>query len=116
MHYTKHAEIAGFQMRHHDPRLVLRHYDMQSLPQWKDKHLRRIEGKVNVPQAGKFRERQQQLITDALTRGGEKELKKLYQRMAVLPPKTLAEGVATGAVQVIPPEPHLLAPASVNAE
>lgn len=116
LHYTKHPEIAGFQMHYHDPRLILRHYDMQSVQQWKDKHLRRIEGKVNVPQAGKFRERQQQLITDALARGGEKELTKLYHRMAVLPPETLAEGVATGAVHVIPPEPHLLAPAPVKAE
>lgn len=109
LHGKKPDEIAGLKMRHHDDRLVLRHYDTLSAAQWKDKHLRRITGKVLVPQAGKFRARQQDLITATLAAEGEAGLDRLYLRMAVLPPDLLAESLAAGFVRQIVPEPHLTA-------
>lgn len=115
LHGKKPDEIAGLKMRHHDDRLVLRHYDTLSLGQWKDKHLRRITGKVLVPQAGKFRARQQQLIAETLAREGEDGLDRLYLRMAVMPPELLAESLEAGFVRLIPPEPHLAAPPAMPA-
>lgn len=89
LHGKKPDEIGGLKMRHRDDRLVLRHYDTLSPAQWKDKHLRRITGKVLVPQAGKFRARQQQLIVDTLAREGEVGLDRLYLRMAVIDRKSV---------------------------
>ncbi|SEH71454.1 hypothetical protein [Paracoccus alkenifer] len=46
---------------------------------------------------------------EALARDGEDGLDALYLRMAVMPPDLLAQSLAAGFVQLIPPEPHLAA-------
>ena len=112
LHKKRQEEIKGFLMRHQVNQLVLRHYDTLSPELWKEKHMRRIRGEVSVPLAGRFRERQQQLIMEAARQDGEAGLDRLYLRMSTLPPDILADCVAQGFVRVIRPEPHLLAQAA----
>lgn len=112
LHHKNRDEINGFLMRHQVNQLVLRHYDTLSPELWKEKHLRRIRGEVSVPLAGRFRERQQQLIIEAARQDGEAGLDRIYLRMSTLPPDILADCVAQGFVRVIRPEPHLMAQAS----
>lgn len=109
LHYKKQDRINGFLMRQQAPQLVLRHYDTLSPGLWKEKHLRRIRSEVSVPMAGRFRARQQALISQAAAEDGEAGLDRLYLRMSTLPPDLLAECVARGFVRVIRPETHLLA-------
>lgn len=114
LHYKNKAEIGGFRMQHRASGLVLRHYDTLSPDLWKDKHLRRIQGKVSVPMAGRFRALQQEMIFQAALRNGEAGLERIYLRMATLPPETLTECIVHGFVRVIRPEPHLLAGTSAQ--
>lgn len=107
LHAKRRSEIAGFRMHEVSEQMILRHYDTLSPELWKEKHLRRINGDVATPLAGKFRQRQQKLIVEAAL-AGETALEQLYLKMATLPPDVLAECIASGFVRVIPPEPHLL--------
>lgn len=98
----------GWNMRIPTNEIVLRHYEATSFELWKDKHVRRITGDVHVPNAGRFRAAQQALISKAWDENGEEGLRSLYIRMACLSEQQLSDGIKSGFIRVIPPEPHLV--------
>lgn len=106
--HHKQDDVPGYRMRVRTKEIALRHYDTLTYDLWREKHFRRIDGSVSVPQAGKFRFRQQQLIKEALALGGEDSLKHLYNRMTVLPPHKMIAAIEADFVRVLQPEAHLL--------
>ncbi len=99
----------GWDMRVPTTDIVLRHYDSSSYDLWRSKHMRRISGDVMVPQAGRFRAAQQKLITEAWRDRGEDGLRLLHRRMTCLSEQQIENGLASGFIRVIEPEPHLRA-------
>lgn len=108
LHKSRRDELGGFSMQHVARSMVLRHYDTLSFEQWRDKHMRRINSEVMVPLAGRLRQLQQDMIVDAARQPGDDALYRLYLKMAVMSPETLAECVAHGYVRTVRPERHLL--------
>lgn len=108
LHKIRRERMGGFSMHHVAQGMILRHYDILSFHQWRDKHMRRINNEVQVPLAGRLRELQQELIAEAARQADGEALYRLYLRMAVMQPETLAECVAHGYVRTIRPERHLL--------
>ena len=94
-------------MRKKTDKIILRHYDTMSYSLWKDKHIRRISGAVFVPNAGKYRQKQQDAILKAYQENGEDGLRAVYNEMSVLSPDFLVKGIEAGFICVMEPESHL---------
>lgn len=106
LHHKKN-DIPGFEMRSRTDKIILRHYDTMSYSLWRDKHMRRIFNEVLVPNAGKFRQKQQEYIMSAFNEKGDDGIRSVYTEMSVLAPDLLVKGIESGFICVIPPESHL---------
>lgn len=105
--HQKKNDVPGIEMRRKTSEIILRHYDTMSYALWQDKHMRRISNAVLVPNAGKFRKKQQDEIILAHKEHGMSGIRAIYLEMAVLPPELLIKGIEAGFICVIPPEDHL---------
>lgn len=105
--HHKQNDVPGFEMRKKTDKIILRHYDTMSYSLWKDKHIRRISGAVFVPNAGKYRQKQQDAILKAYQENGEDGLRAVYNEMSVLSPDFLVKGIEAGFICVMEPESHL---------
>lgn len=105
--HHKQNDVPGFEMRKKTDKIILRHYDTMSYSLWKDKHMRRIFNEVFVPNAGKFRKKQQDAILEAFREKGDDGIRSVYVEMSILSPDLLVKGIESGFICVIHPESHL---------
>jgi hypothetical protein len=91
--------IDGLKVNHQINGLVLLHFDALTFVDWKEKHLRRIDGAVNFSStAGDRRALQMQAIAEARTKGGERGLHDLYRLLNVFDDGRMERAKESGLV------------------